>query len=115
MSKAGNSILKGAREALAFARGDTAGHQVHVPGEVDVKLIRRRLGMSQVQFSRTFGMKLATVQSWEQRRFQPDPAARAYLTVIEKETGAVFRALGVKMSAAKSKKAARAIEAGAKL
>jgi putative transcriptional regulator len=111
MSKAGNSILKGAREALAFARGDTAGHQVHVPDEVDVKLIRRRLGMSQGQFAKTFGMKIATIQSWEQRRFQPDPAARAYLTVIEKEPNAVFRALGMKVRRAKGKKAARVAEA----
>jgi len=95
MSKAGSSILQGAREALAFAKGDTMGHQVHVPDEVDVKLIRKRLGMSQGQFAKTFGMKLTTIQSWEQRRFQPDPAARAYLTVIEREPGAVFRALGV--------------------
>ena len=95
MSKAGSSILQGAREALAFAKGDSAGHQVHVPDEVDVKLIRKRLGMSQGQFAKTFGMKLTTIQSWEQRRFQPDPAARAYLTVIEKEPSAVFRALGV--------------------
>lgn len=95
MSKAGKSILQGAREALAFAKGETLGHQVHVPDEVDVKSIRKQLGMSQGQFARTFGMKLTTVQSWEQRRFQPDPAARAYLTVIEKEPGAVFRALGL--------------------
>jgi putative transcriptional regulator len=111
MSKAGNSILKGAREALAFARGDVAGHQVHVPDEVDVKLIRRRLGMSQGQFAKTFGMKVTTIQSWEQRRFHPDPAARAYLTVIEREPSAVFRALGVKASPTKGKKAARAAEA----
>jgi putative transcriptional regulator len=95
MNKPGNSILQGAREALAFAKGETEGHQVHVPDEVDVKLIRKRLGMSQGQFARTFGMKVTTIQSWEQRRFQPDPAARAYLTVIEKEPSAVFRALGV--------------------
>jgi putative transcriptional regulator len=95
MTKAGSSILQGAREALAFAKGETSGHQVHVPDEVDVKLIRKRLGMSQGQFAKTFGMKLTTIQSWEQRRFHPDPAARAYLTVIEKEPGAVFRALGL--------------------
>jgi putative transcriptional regulator len=108
MSKAGNSILKGAREALAFARGETSGHEVHVPEKVDVKLIRQRLGMSQGEFAKTFGIKVATIQSWEQHRFQPDPAARAYLTVIEKEPGAVFRALGVKPSPARGKKAAAA-------
>jgi putative transcriptional regulator len=110
MSKAGNSILKGAREALAFVRGDTSGHQVHVPDEVDVKLIRKRLGMSQGQFAKAFGMKVSTIQSWEQRRFLPDPAARAYLTVIEREPGAVFRALGVKVNPTKGRKATHSAE-----
>jgi putative transcriptional regulator len=110
MSKAGESILRGARQALEFARGDVKGHRVHVPEEVDVKLIRKRLGMSQGRFAEAFGMKVTTIQSWEQRRFQPDPAARAYLTVIEREPDAVFRALGVKVNPAKGKKVIRAAE-----
>jgi hypothetical protein len=36
MKKAGERILAGAEEALAFARGKTKGSFVHVPEEFDV-------------------------------------------------------------------------------
>ncbi len=96
MSKAGESILRGAREALAFARGARAGYVVHVPEQVDVKAIRRRLGLSQRRFAERFGFKLDAIQNWEQGRRRPDGAARAFLRVIEREPEAVERALATK-------------------
>ena len=93
MSKAGESILKGARQALAYARGDRAGFVAHVPEEVDVKAIRRRLKLSQRQFAEAFGFRLDALQNWEQRRRRPDGAARAFLRVIAREPEAVRRAL----------------------
>jgi len=44
MSKAGQSILRGAKQALAYVRGERAGYVVHVPETVDVRAIRRHLG-----------------------------------------------------------------------
>ena len=96
MSKAGESILRGAREALAFARGAREGFVVHVPEQVDVKAIRRRLGLSQRRFAERFGFKLDAVQNWEQGRRRPEGAARAFLRVIELEPEAVERALAPK-------------------
>jgi putative transcriptional regulator len=55
--------------------------------------IRRRLGMTQEQFAATIRVPLATLRNWEQGRVQPDPAARALLTVIEREPEAALRAL----------------------
>lgn len=72
MSKAGESILRGACEALAFARGAREGYVVHVPEQVDVKAIRRRLGLSQRRFAERFGFKLDAVQNWEQGRRGPE-------------------------------------------
>ena len=44
MSEAGNKLIKSARQALAYARGEeTEGFVAHVPDEVDVKAIRKRL------------------------------------------------------------------------
>jgi hypothetical protein len=37
---AGQSILQGAREALAFAQGARYGYAVHVPATINVKAIR---------------------------------------------------------------------------
>jgi putative transcriptional regulator len=93
MSKSGESILKGARQSLDYARGARDGFVAHVPREVDVAAIRRRLGLSQAEFASRFGFKLDAVQNWEQGRRRPDGAARAFLRVIEREPDAVQRAL----------------------
>lgn len=93
MSMAGESILRGAREALAFARGARKGYVVHAPDLVDVRAIRRRLGLSQRGFAERFGFRLDALQNWEQGRRRPAGAARVLLRVIEREPEAVERAL----------------------
>jgi putative transcriptional regulator len=93
MSKSGQSILRGARQALEYARGARDGFVAHVPEDVDVAAIRKRLGLSQGEFAARFGFKLDAVQNWEQGRRRPDGAARAFLRVIEREPAAVQRAL----------------------
>lgn len=93
MSKAGERILRSARQALDYARGAREGYEVHVPERVDVRAIRRRLGLSQAQFARRFGFSLDAVQNWEQGRRQPEASARLFLKVIAREPKAVQRAL----------------------
>jgi putative transcriptional regulator len=94
MSKSGNKLIKSARNALAFARGEIHdGFIVHVPDEVDVKSIRKRLGLTQPEFSSRFGFDVRAVQDWEQKRRQPERSARVLLTVIAHEPEAVSRAL----------------------
>lgn len=93
MSKAGKSILRGAYEALAYARGERKGFVAHVPEVSDVKAIRRRLKLTQVEFATRFGFDLKAVQNWEQHRRRPERPARAFLQVIEREPEAVLRAL----------------------
>ncbi len=93
MSKAAESILRGAREALAYAQGERDGFVAHVPEQVDVKAVRRKVGLSQAKFATQFGFSIDAVRNWEQGRRQPDVAARAFLMVIEREPDAVRRAL----------------------
>jgi putative transcriptional regulator len=93
MSKSGESILRGARETLEYARGARAGYVVHVAEDVDIAAIRKRLGLSQSEFAARFGFKVDAVQNWEQGRRRPEGAARAFLRVIEREPAAVQRAL----------------------
>lgn len=68
-------------------------YQVTVPDEVDVAGLRGRLGLSQSEFARAFGLDLGAVQAWEQRRRRPDRTARILLAVIAREPAAVMRAL----------------------
>ena len=96
MNKSGDSILRGAREALAHARGDkTRGRTtfVRVPAHIDVKALRRQLGLSQEAFADRYGINVVTVQDWEQGRRRPSSAARVLLTVIAHEPEAIERAL----------------------
>lgn len=95
MSKVGERILRSARQALAFARGeaDPKDFRVHVPEDIDVRAIRRTIGMTQESFARHLGVSKRTVQDWEQGRRVPTGAARAFLTVIRREPAAVRRAL----------------------
>ena len=76
------------------ARGEISdGFTVNVPEEIDVKSIRNGLGLTQPEFSLRFGFDVRAVQDWEQKRRQPDRAARILLTVIAYEPEAVTRAL----------------------
>jgi putative transcriptional regulator len=93
MSKAGESIPRGAHQALAYAKGVRDGFVAHVPEQVDGAAIRARLGLSQGEFAARFRFKLDALQNWEQGRHRPDGATRAFLRVIEREPEAVLRAL----------------------
>jgi putative transcriptional regulator len=97
------------RQGRAIARGeaDPATYRVHVPAEIDVRKIRRQLGLSQDEFAARFGLSVATVREWEQDRRKPEGAARVLLTVIEKDPNAVTQALGGKLVSAPSLPARR--------
>ena len=80
-------------EALAFAKGKKTDAVVHIPEEIDVQRIRKKLKMSQKVFADYFGVNLRTVQDWEQGRRVPTGASRNFLFVIDQEPDAVRRAL----------------------
>jgi len=86
-------LMNGLDEVDAFLAGQTAGYKVSVPAEVDVKSIRKGLKMTQSRFSDTFGFSLDAVKHWEGGRRTPESSARAFLTVIAKNPGAVIEAL----------------------
>jgi putative transcriptional regulator len=91
----GERFIRAAREGRAIARGeaDPSTYRVFVPADVDVGAIRREQGLTQDEFAARYGLPAATVRDWEQRRRQPDGAARALLQIIKKEPKAAARAL----------------------
>lgn len=95
---AGRKILAGLNEALAHSRGDTVGAKdftYRVPERIDVKAVRKKLGLTQAQFAMQFGFNLETVRNWEQAKRQPEASARVLLRIIECEPQAVQRALDI--------------------
>lgn len=76
-----------------LAESGIAATQVPPPGEVDVKRLRERLGLTQENFALRYGLDLATLRNWEQGRVQPDTAARSYLRAIERAPETVAEVL----------------------
>jgi putative transcriptional regulator len=91
-------LKKGLSEVDDFLAGKTDGYKVTVPGEIDVKSIRKGLRMTQSTFSRSFGFSLDAVKHWEGARRTPEAPVRAYLKVISRNPQAVLAALREKPS-----------------
>ena len=89
------SIMRGAREAIAYMAGDRAGSRTHeiVLEPSQIRALRTRLGLTQAGFAALFGVSVHTLRNWEQGRRTPEGPARALLKVIEREPEAALRAL----------------------
>ena len=59
-----------------------------------VSTLRRRLRLTQEEFSARFAIPLGTLRDWEQRRSAPDATAQACLKVIAADPERVARAVG---------------------
>ena len=92
---AGSRIIASLQEAVDWVEGQDVAVRlttVEVP-VIDVKTMRRRLGLSQADFAAKFGFQAATLRNWEQGRTYPDGPARVLLAVIAKHPEAVEDAL----------------------
>lgn len=84
----------------ATTEADIAKHQAI--DEVDAMLdaakfarrVRRRLGLTQVEFSHRLDISLDTIRNWEQGKRCPTGAAKALLKVLDKAPEAALAALG---------------------
>jgi putative transcriptional regulator len=88
--KAFDKIAGGLREALEIARGNAKPSKLHVPAEIDVRSIRKGLGLSQEEFAREFSFTINQIRDWEQGRTRPLDGLRAYLMIIERNPQAVL-------------------------
>ena len=93
MREAFESIKAGLEEAIAHASGADKRARVHQRDALDVKAIRAQVGMTQAEFSASFGISLGTLRHWEQGVRQPHGPARVLLMVLAKQPQAVLKAL----------------------
>lgn len=56
--------------------------------------VRKRLGLSQMEFSQRIDVSLETIRNWEQGKRCPTGAAKALLKVLDKAPEAALAALG---------------------
>ena len=86
----GRELIASLQEAAAVVRGKTEAARVHTPpGDMDVRAIRDRLGLTRAAFATRFGLAIAAVRDWEQGLRRPDPSARVLLMVISRSPGTV--------------------------
>jgi len=60
---------------------------------LDVRALRNRSQLTQVQFAERLGVPLETIRNWEQGKRAPRGPARALLAVIAHAPDTVFQAL----------------------
>ena len=60
---------------------------------VYARRVRRRLGLSQAEFSQRIDVSLQTIRNWEQGKRRPTGAAKALLKVLERIPEAALEAL----------------------
>ena len=88
------SLLVGSiKQAGSFQRGDKQDFRVTEVSNPDVQHIRGNLGLSQTEFALMIGVSARTIQNWEQKRREPEGAARALLMVTERHPKIVLEAL----------------------
>jgi putative transcriptional regulator len=75
----GQELVSAVREALASKESGKV-----VRPKIDVAAIRKKLKLTQQQFSKQYHIKLETLRNWEQEKRYPDTTVLAYLTCIAK-------------------------------
>ena len=105
MNKKDFAALKASlQDAVAYLNGDKTRGRARVIDveQLNVSAIRDKVGLSQDDFANAFGVSVGTLRNWEQGRNRPDGPARALLTVIDRDPGAVLKALRIAPTARKS-------------
>ena len=86
-------LLGSVKQAGRIRRGQEGPSRAFEVKPEDVRAIRDRLGITQVEFALLIGVSPATLRNWEQGRRAPDGPARALLRVAAINPGLVAKAL----------------------
>lgn len=79
-----DKTLVSLKQAVEIARSlPKGGHKRWPrPRGADIQELRKRLGLSQTEFARRFGLELASVKSWENDRRVPEQPSCLLLKMI---------------------------------
>ncbi len=93
MSETFKSIKNGLEEAVEYSKGKRTGTKVFSPKHVDVKGLRKRVGMSQAKFAASFGISLGTLRHWERGDRYPQGPALVLLNLLSKAPQTILKVL----------------------
>ena len=82
MTKAGERLIKAAKEALTIAKGEAKAANTFIPADINVRDIRHTTRLTQEDFAAAFGFTVQQIRDWEQQRSRPIGGVRAYLMLI---------------------------------
>ena len=77
-----NELVESMKEAVAISKGEIEPSRRFVYTPLNVKEIRERSHKTQSDFAKMIGVKLGTLQNWEQGRRKPNGTALTLLKVV---------------------------------
>jgi putative transcriptional regulator len=86
-------LTQSMKEAIAIAKGEMKPSRVFTVEAPDVRAVREKTGLSQSEFAQMIGVKVKTLQNWEQHRRRPTGAAAALLTIFDRAPDVAIKAL----------------------
>jgi putative transcriptional regulator len=86
-------LYESVKQMDRIAQGKRKPSRIHEFDETDVKAVRKKTGLSQSQFALLIGVKLKTLQNWEQGRRRPVGPARALLKIMQTNPEGAIKAL----------------------
>ncbi|MCP4152952.1 MAG: helix-turn-helix domain-containing protein [bacterium] len=93
MKSAFESIKQGLDEAMEFSKGNHQGVKVTIIDNVDVKKVRKTIGMTQKDFALSFGISLGTLRHWERGDRIPKGPALVLLNLVKRDPQAILKLL----------------------
>lgn len=86
-----NELKSSLEEAVEIEQRNRPAHKVTRYEIADVKAIRSRLNVSQVDFAQALGTSLDTIKSWESKRRNPTGLAAKVLETINEDPEVYFK------------------------
>lgn len=99
-----SELLESMAEGVEILNGKAAPSRVFFAEEIDAKLIRSKLKLSQSKFSRLLGISVATLKNWEQGIRIPTGPGKVLLSIASKHPEVL---LDTQRSSAKGKAASK--------
>ncbi|STY91471.1 NadS family protein [Moraxella bovis] len=79
-----NDIVASMNEAIAITKGEQAPSRVFTYERPDIKEVRAKTGLSQIQFAKKLNISPKTLQNWEQGTRTPTGPAITLIRLLDK-------------------------------
>ena len=86
-------LVASVKEGGVILRGEKAASRMLHLDQLDIKQIRDRYNLTQIQFATMLGISVRTLRNWEQGRRVPDGPAMVLLRVAARHPEAILDTL----------------------